>query len=173
MIDEMKSIEDNGTWEITSLPAGHRAIRLKWVYKVKRDEVGNIMRHKARRERGYVQRTRINFDEVFAPVARLESMRMLVALTAHARWTVHHMGVKSVFLNGTLREEIYIHQPPGFIVAGNENKVLRLHKALYGLRQAPRPWNAKHNATMAELGLQRSGPEHVIYTRRRGEGRLH
>jgi hypothetical protein len=69
MIDEMKSIEDNDTWEITSLPTGHRAIGLKWVYKVERDEVGNIMRHKARRERGYVQRTRINFDKVFAPVA--------------------------------------------------------------------------------------------------------
>jgi hypothetical protein len=97
---------------------------------------------------------------------------MLVALAAHERWTVHHMDVKSVFLNGTLKEEVYVQQPPGFVVAGNEGKVLRLRKALYGLRQAPRAWNAKFDATMASLGFQRSSSEHGIYTRSRGDGRL-
>jgi hypothetical protein len=171
MIDKMKSIEDNGTWELTSLPAGHRAIGLKWVCKVKRDEAGNIVRHKARLvAKEYVQHAGIDFDKVFALVARLESVP--VALAAHECWTVYHMDVKSAFLNRTLREEVYVHQPPGFVVAGNKNKVLRLHKALHGLWQAPRTWNAKLDATMVELGFQRSRSEHGIYTQCRGEGRL-
>jgi hypothetical protein len=100
----MKAIEDNDTWELTSLPAGHRAIGLKWVYRVKRNEAGNIVRHKARLvvAKSYVQRAGIDFDEVFAPVARLESMRMMVALAAHEGWEVHHMNVKSAFLNGVI-----------------------------------------------------------------------
>jgi hypothetical protein len=135
MREEMKAIEDNDTWELTSLPAGHRAIGLKWVYKVKRNEAGDVVRHKARLvAKGYVQRAGIDFDDVFAPVVRLESVRMMVALAAHEGWEVHHMDVKSAFLNGVIEEEVYIQQPPGFSTTGSENKVLRLHKALYGLR---------------------------------------
>jgi hypothetical protein len=111
-----------------------------------------------------VQRAGIDFDEVYTPVARLESVRMLVALTTHEHWTVHHMDAKSAFLNGTLKEEVYIHQPPGFVIVGNESKVLRLHKALYGLRQAPRAWNDRLDTTLTLLGFQRSGSEHGIYT---------
>jgi hypothetical protein len=111
MSEEMKAIEDNETWELTVLLAGHRAIGLKWVYKC--NEAGNIVRHKARLVvKGYVQHVGIDFDEVFAPVARLESVRMLVALVVHERWTVHHMDIKSVFLNETLKEEVYVQQPP-------------------------------------------------------------
>jgi hypothetical protein len=118
MREEMKAIEDNDTWELTSLPVGHRAIGLKWVYKVKRNEAGDVVRHKARLvAKGYVQRTGIDFDEVFAPVARLESVRMMVALAAHEGWEVHHMDVKSAFLNGVIEEEVYVQQPPGFSIS--------------------------------------------------------
>ena len=82
----------------------------------------------------------IDFDDAFAPVARMESVRVLLALAAQEGWKVHHMDVKSAFLNGDLKEEVYVRQPPGFAVAG-EGKVYRLHKALYGLRQAPCAWN--------------------------------
>ena len=130
---------ENATWEPVPLPAGHRDIGLKWVFKVKRDELGNIIRHKARLvAKGYVQRAGVDFDEVFAPVARMESIRTLLALAAHEGWKVHHMDVKSAFLNGDLREEVYVSHPPGFIVGNDDGKVLRLRKALYGLRQAPR-----------------------------------
>jgi hypothetical protein len=130
----MKAIESNRTWELVSLPVGHRAIGLKWVFKVKRNEASDVVRHKARLvAKGYVQRTGIDFDKVFSPVARLESVWMLVVLAMHERWTVHHMDVKSAFLNGTLKEEVYVWQPSGFIVAGSEEKVLRLRKVLYGL----------------------------------------
>jgi hypothetical protein len=173
MRKEMKAIEDNYTWELTSLPVGHRAIGLKWVYKVKHNESGDVVQHKARLVvKGYVQSTGINFDEVFALVAHLQSVRMMVVLAAHEGWEVHHMDVKSAFLNGVIKEEVYVQQPPGFSTTDSENKVLRLHKALYGLRQAPRAWNAKFDSTMGSLGFQRSSSEHGVYTRSKRGGRL-
>src|SRR6185503_9181574 len=84
-----------------------------------------------------------DFDEVFDPVARLESVRLLLAHAAYQGWVVHHMDVKSAFLNGVLQEEVYVEQPPVFVLRGHENKVLHLVKALYGLRQDPRAWYAK------------------------------
>lgn len=106
---------------------------------MKRDEHGNIVKYKARLvAKGYVQQQGIDFNEVFAPVAWLESVRLLLAVAAHEGWEVHHMDVKSTFLNGDLLEEVYVTQPTGFIIDGAKHKVLQLKKALYGLRQAPR-----------------------------------
>jgi hypothetical protein len=85
---------------------------------------------------GYVQRRGIDYDDVFAPVARLDSVRLLIALVRHEGWEVHHMDVKSAFLNGNLQEEVFVQQPVGFVKAREEHKVLRLCKALYGLHQA-------------------------------------
>jgi hypothetical protein len=139
MQSEMDAVEKNCTWELADLPRGHNAITLKWVFKLKRDEAGAIVKHKARLvARGFVQRKGIDFDDTFAPVARMESVRLLFALTAQEGWRVHHMDVKSAFLNGDLKEEVYVHQPPAFAIPGKEGKVLRLRKTLYGLRQAPR-----------------------------------
>ncbi|KAF0926070.1 hypothetical protein E2562_021786 [Oryza meyeriana var. granulata] len=120
-----------------------------WVYKVKKNAAGEVIKHKARLvAKGYVQQPGVDFDEVFAPVARIESVHLLLALAAQEGWPVHHMDVKSAFLNGELIEEVYVRQPPGFTVAGHEDKVLHLDKALYGLRQAPRAWNAKLDETL-------------------------
>jgi len=139
MKQELQAMEKNKTWELVHLPAGHRPISLKWVYKLKKDEKGMVTRHKARLvARGFMQQEGIDFEDAFAPVARMESVRVLLALAAQEGWKVHHMDVKSAFLNGDLKEEVYVRQPPGFAVAGEEGKVYRLRKALYGLRQAPR-----------------------------------
>ncbi|WVZ83650.1 hypothetical protein U9M48_030778 [Paspalum notatum var. saurae] len=157
MEEEMEAIKANSTWEAVELPAGHRPIGLKLVYKLKKDAQGIVVRHKARLvAKGYVQRAGVDFEEVFAPVARLDSK-------------LHHLDVKSAFLNGDLKEEVYVAQPPGFVIAGQERRVLRLHKALYGLRQAPRAWNAKLDRTLVALGFKRCEEEHGVYTR--GEGR--
>jgi hypothetical protein len=129
-----------------------------------------VVKYKARLvARGFVQQEGIDYDDAFAPVARIESIRMLLALAAQEGWRVHHMDVKSAFLNGDLKEEVYVRQPPGFIIAGKEGKVLRLRKALYGLRQAPRAWNIKLDATLKEMGFQQSVHEAAVY--RRGMGR--
>jgi hypothetical protein len=135
----MDAVEKNRTWELTDLPRGHRTIILKWVFKLKRDEVGVIIKHKAHLvARGFLQREGIDFDDAFAPMVRMESVRLLLALAAQEGWRVHHMDVKSTFLNSDLKEEVYVHQPLGFAIPDKEGKVMRLHKVLYGLRQAPR-----------------------------------
>jgi hypothetical protein len=112
---------------------------LKWVFKTKKDEKGVVVKHKAMLVvKGYSQRQGVDYEEVFAPVARLETVRLLIALAAQRNWEIHHMDVKSAFLNGDLNEEVFVLQPPGYVVSGREDQVLRLKKALYGLHQAPR-----------------------------------
>jgi hypothetical protein len=135
---EMDTVKWNRTWELIDLPASHRSITLKWVYNLKKDEARAVIKHNARLvARGFIQREGVDFDDAFGPVARMESVRLLLVLAAQEGWRVHHMDVKSAFLNGDLKEEVYVHQPLGFIILGKENKVLCLRKALYGLRQAP------------------------------------
>lgn len=132
-----------------------------------------MTKHKARLvAKGYVQRHGVDYDEVFAPVARLDSVRLLLALVAHAGWTVHHMDVKSAFLNGELEETVFVAQPPGFEVEGQEHKVYQLRKALYGLKQAPRAWNAKLDSCLQSLGFVRSELEHAVYAWGDGEARV-
>ena len=173
MEEEMASIEENCTWSLVDLPHGRRAIGLKWVFKVKRDENGAVAKYKARLVvKGYAQRQGIDYDEVFAPVARLDTVCLLIALATHEGWEIHHMDVKSAFLNGDLMEEVYVEQPTGFIRKGNEHKVFKLKKALYGLHQAPRAWNAKLDDTLLSLKFNRSPSEPAIYTRRNRDAQL-
>jgi hypothetical protein len=173
MAEEIKSIEDNNTWCLIMLLPSHRPIGLKWVYKVKKGSEGEIVKHKAHLiAKGYVQQPGRDFDEVFAPVARIESVRMLLALATEEGWSVHHMDVKSMFLNGVLQEEVYVTQPPGFVIRGQEGKVLRLDKALYDLHQAPRARNTKLDTTLQQLGFKHSDCEHVVYACGKGSARL-
>jgi hypothetical protein len=100
MHDEINSFERNKTWELVKLPAGHQSIALKWVFKLKRDEARKVTKHKARLvARGFVQQAGVDYDEVYMPVARMESTRVLLALAAQEGWIVHHMDIKSAFLN--------------------------------------------------------------------------
>ncbi|KAL2241052.1 UNVERIFIED_CONTAM: Retrovirus-related Pol polyprotein from transposon TNT 1-94 [Sesamum indicum] len=123
MNEEIKAITKNDTWELVPLPKDKNAIGVKWVYKIKRNAKGEIEKYKARLvAKGYKQKTGIDYDEVFAPVARLESIRLIISLAAQNQWKIHQMDVKSTFLNGVLKEEVYITQPPGYVVQGQENK---------------------------------------------------
>lgn len=101
--------------------------------------------------------------EVFAPVARLETARLMVAIASFKSLEIHQLDVKSAFLNGPLKEEVYVRQPPGFEKKGEEHKVYRLNKALYGLRQAPRAWNDHINALLLKLGFVKSSVEYGMY----------
>ncbi|KAL5540945.1 hypothetical protein UlMin_044921 [Ulmus minor] len=124
MDEEIRAIKKNDTWELTSLLKGHKAIGVKWVYKTKRNAKGEIERHKARLvAKGYSQKAGIDYDEVFAPVARLETIRLIISLAAQNKWKIHQMDVKSAFLNGVLEEEVYIQQPSGYEVKGHKDKV--------------------------------------------------
>ena len=140
------------------------------MYKIKRNAKGEIERHKARLvAKGYSQRAGIDYDEVFAPVARLETVRLIISLAAQNNWKIHQMDVKSAFLNGVLEEEVYIQQPLGYVVKKNEEKVLKLKKALYGLKQAPRAWYSRIDKYFQENGFTKCPYEHALYIKIKGE----
>lgn len=114
MKNEIDAIERNGTWELTELPKGHKVIGLKWIFKLKRDTSGNVVKHKSRLvEKGYSQEHGVDFDEIYAPVTRLETVRVLLALAAKNSRRVYHMDVKTAFLNGEICQEVYVMQPEG------------------------------------------------------------
>jgi hypothetical protein len=143
------------------------------VFNLKRDEHGVVVKYKETLVvKRYAQRRGIDYDEVFAPVAGLDTVRLLIALAAHKGWEVHHLDVKSTFLNGDLLEEAFVEQSAGFIRKGCEQKVLMLRKAFYGLHQAPRACNDKLDDTMTVLGFARSPSDPSIYTRKIGQSQL-
>nr|GEX90836.1 retrovirus-related Pol polyprotein from transposon TNT 1-94 [Tanacetum cinerariifolium] len=142
MQEELNEFERLKVWELVPRPDKVMVITLKWIYKVKVDELGGILKNKARLvARGYRQDEGIDFEESFAPVARLETIRIFLAYAAHKNIVVYQMDVKTAFLNGYLREEVYVSQPDGFVDQDNPNHVYKLKKALYGLKQAPCAWN--------------------------------
>nr|GEV46704.1 retrovirus-related Pol polyprotein from transposon TNT 1-94 [Tanacetum cinerariifolium] len=166
MEEEIKSIEKNDTWELTTLSKGQKAIRVKWVYKAKKNAKGEVEKYKARLvAKGYKQKHGIDYEEVIALVARLETIRMIIAIAAQHKWKIHQMDVKSAFLNGLLEEEVYVEQPKGYVSKGQEGKVLRLKKALYGLKQAPRAWNTRIDKYFQEHGFRKCLSEYALYVK--------
>ncbi|GKB06980.1 retrovirus-related pol polyprotein from transposon TNT 1-94 [Tanacetum coccineum] len=139
MHQELNEFERLKVSELVPCPDKVMVITLKWIYKVKLDELGGILKNKARLvARGYRQEEGIDFEESFAPVARLEAVRIFIVFAAHMNMIVYQMNVKTAFLNGILRKEVYVSQPEGYVDPDNPNHVYRLKKALYGLKQAPR-----------------------------------
>nr|GFC61080.1 retrovirus-related Pol polyprotein from transposon TNT 1-94 [Tanacetum cinerariifolium] len=141
MQEELYEFERLEVWELVPRPDKVMVITLRWIYKVKLDELGGILKNKARLvTRGYRQEEGIDFEESFAPVARLEAIWIFLAYAANKNMVVYQMDVKTAFLNGNLREDVYVSQPDGFVDPDNPNHVYKLKKALYGLKQAPRAW---------------------------------
>ncbi|KAH9668310.1 Integrase catalytic domain-containing protein [Citrus sinensis] len=141
MQEELNQFERNNMWELVPKLEHQSVISIKWIFRNKMDESGVVVRNKARLvAQGYNQEERIDFDETFAPVTRLESIRMLLAFACHKDFILFQMDVKSAFLNGYIMEEVFVKQPPGFKNEKFPNHVYKLLKALYGLKQAPRAW---------------------------------
>ena len=145
----------------------------KWVFKNKIDSDGTIIRNKARLvAKGYSQQEGIDYDETFAPVARLEAIRIFLAYAAHMKFKVFQMDVKSAFLNGELEEEVYVEQPPGFIDPKYPNHVYRLDKTLYGLKQAPRAWYETLTQFLLESGFKRGTIDKTLFYLNHGKDLL-
>ena len=162
MEDEISSLIKNKTWELVDLPKNKNLVKSKWVYKTKLDEKGAIDRYKARLvAKGYSQIQGIDYEEVFAPVAKIATIRTLLAFAVYFNWEVHQMDVKTAFLNGELTEEIYMEQPEGF--QSGTNKVCRLKKSLYGLKQASRTWYQCINDYLLSVGFNRCSADDSLY----------
>ena len=164
MEEELSMIDKNNTWNLVDPPKGKDIIGLKWVYKTKYNEDCSIQKHKARLvDKGYSQHPRVDFNETFAPVERIETIRLVLAITTQLELNVYQMDVKLAFLYGELKQEVYMGQPSGYEVKGKEEKVHRLNKALYCLKQAPRAWNSKIDSYFRNSGFQKSPHEPTLY----------
>ncbi|GJT69395.1 putative ribonuclease H-like domain-containing protein [Tanacetum coccineum] len=150
------------------LPQGMKVIwPRKWVYRNKRDERGVVVRNKARLvAQGYTQEEGIDYDEVFAPVARIEAIRLFLAFASFMGFIVYQMDVKSAFLYGTIDEEVYVSQPPGFVDPDHPTKVYKVVKALYGLHQAPRAWYATLSTFLEKHGYKRGTIDKTLFIKR-------
>ncbi|CAL2249791.1 unnamed protein product [Prunus armeniaca] len=166
---ELEMIEKNDTWKLVERPFAKPVIGVKWVYKTKLNLDGTVQKNKARLvAKGYSQKPGIDYNETFAPVARVDTIRTLIALAAHKEWSLYQLDVKSAFLNGVLKEEVYVEQPQGFVKKDEETKVYKLHKALYGLKQAPRAWYDEIDAYFNKAGFKKSPSEATLYVKAEG-----
>nr|AAR01736.1 putative Gag and Pol polyprotein [Oryza sativa Japonica Group]ABF97792.1 retrotransposon protein, putative, Ty1-copia subclass [Oryza sativa Japonica Group] len=166
---EMDSIIANWTWEVTEQPYGYKPVGCKWVFKKKLRPDGTIEKYKARLvAKGYTQKEGEDFFDTYSPVARLTTIRVLLSLAASHGLLVHQMDVKTAFLNGELDEEIYMDQPDGFVVEGQEGKVCKLLKSLYGLKQAPKQWHEKFDKTLTSAGFAVNEADKCVYYRHGG-----
>lgn len=157
MQDEFDSLIDNGTWELVELPAGRKVVKNKWVYKVKSD--GRLKSRLV--AKGFTQVAGVDFDETWSPVGRKASLKMLINLVLRKRWSWKQMDVDTAFLNSVLDEEIYMSQPQGF--EDGTDRVCRLRKSIYGLKQASRAWYNTLREFLESQGLKRSRVDPCIY----------
>lgn len=165
MDSEMESLKKNNTWQLVSLPNDQVAIPLKWVYQLKHDAGGNIVKHKARIVvKGFMQEHGKNFSETFAPVAKFTTLRILLSIAASENLSIHQMDVSSAFLQGDLKEDVYVCQPVGYEVRDKEHMVYKLNKSLYGLKQAPFQWNQTIHQFLISIDFKRSATDWCVYT---------
>ncbi|GJY72804.1 putative ribonuclease H-like domain-containing protein [Tanacetum coccineum] len=167
MQEELLQFKLQKVWILVDLPSGKKAIGTKWVFKNKRDERSIVVKNKARLvAQGFRQEEGIDYDEVFAPVARIEAIRLFLAFASYMGFTVYQMDVKSAFLYGTIEEEVYVHQPPGFVDPAHPNKVYKVIKALYGLHQAPRAWYETLSSFLMENGFRRGTIDKTLFIKK-------
>ncbi|GKB52121.1 retrovirus-related pol polyprotein from transposon TNT 1-94 [Tanacetum coccineum] len=164
MEEEMSSLKKNHTWELVDQPPGQKLVSCKWLYKIKEGIEGvQKPRYKARLvARGFTQRAGIDYNEVFSPVVRHTSIRVILSLTACEDYELEQLDVKTAFLHGNLEETIYMRQPPGF-EEGTGNKVCLLKKSLYGLKQSPRQWYKRFDVYMISNGFSRNNYDSCVY----------
>ncbi|GMF37173.1 unnamed protein product [Phytophthora fragariaefolia] len=169
---EYQSLLENGTWKLTGLPSGHKALPCHWVLAIKYNADGTVERFKARLvAQGNHQEYGVNCDDVYARVARFESLRLVLAIGTILDCHIHQMDVSTEFLNGSMEGEhkVYMYQPPGYKLAGYESMVCELRKSIYGLKQAPKIWYRVIRPFFTSLGFVRCNKEYCIYVQNVGE----
>ncbi|WJZ94353.1 hypothetical protein VitviT2T_013224 [Vitis vinifera] len=168
MNEEMKSLQKNETWELVECPPRKKPVGCRWIYTVKYKADGSIERFKARLvAKGYTQTYGIDYTETFAPVAKINTVRVLLSLAANLDWSLQQFDVKNVFLHGELSEEVYMDLPPGCMVPEKQcQKVCKLKKSLYGLKQSPRAWFGRFTKSMRAFGYRQSNSDHTLFLKK-------
>ncbi|VVA28366.1 PREDICTED: Retrovirus-related Pol poly from transposon, partial [Prunus dulcis] len=165
--EEMKALEKNQTWTLETIPREKKTIGCRWVFTIKHNADGSIERYKARLvAKGYTQTYGIDYEETFAPVAKLNTVRVLLSLAANLDWPLHQFDVKNAFLHGKLTEEVYMDIPPGYNTT-QTGTVCRLRKALYGLKQSPRAWFGRFTMAMKNNGFKQCNSDHTLFLKHR------
>jgi hypothetical protein len=160
----LDQIEKDDTWKLVPRAKDKNVIGTKWVYGNKLNEDGQVTRNKVRLScKGYAQVEGIDFEEAFAPIVRIEEIRLFLAHECSKNIIVYQMDLKSAFLNGELEEEVYIEQPEGFQLSGNTDYVCKLKKALYGLKQAPRAWYSRLDKYLQQARFRKGSADNNIY----------
>jgi hypothetical protein len=169
MQEELNNFERSQVWTLVERPKSN-VIGTKWVFKNKQDENGMVTRNKARLvAQGFTQVKGLDFEETYAPAARLEAIRILLADVAHHNFKLYQMDVKSAFLNGPIQELVYVEQPPGFEDPKFPNHVYKLQKVLYGLKQSPRAWYECLNEFLLKQGFEIGKTDPTLFTHKVGK----
>ena len=167
MYEELHQFVWNDVWELVPRQKGVNVIGTKWIFKNKSDEHGTVIKNKSRLvAQGYTQVEGIDFDETVAPIARLESTRIILAIAGHLNFKLYQLDVKNAFLNGMLQEEVYVEQPKGFVDPHRLDDVYKLKRALYGLKQAPSAWYDRLTAYLTEHGFKRGSADTTLFIRK-------
>ncbi|GKC10464.1 putative RNA-directed DNA polymerase [Tanacetum coccineum] len=169
MEEEIKALIKNNTWEKRVLPPGKKTVGCRWVFTIKYKPDGTVERYKVRLvAKGHTQTYGIDYSETFSPVAKINTIRVLISIAANKGWPLHQFDVKNAFLHGELKEEIYIEAPRGFTDSFGEKEVCLLKKSLYGLKQSPRAWFGRFALAMKHYGFKQSNSDHTSFLKQRG-----
>lgn len=173
MNEEMKSLQKNAIWEVVDLPAGKKPVGCQWNFTIKYKVDGDIERYKARLvAKGYSQTYGIDYAETFAPVAKINTVRILLSLAVNFDWSLHQYNVKFAFLHMNLQEEVYMELPPRCKLQVERSKqVCKLRKSLYGLKHSPRAWFGKFTSSIKAFGYQQISSDHTLFMKH-NEGKL-
>ena len=169
MNEEMEALNECQTWEVVPRPRDKNVVGSKWVYKIKYKPDGSIDRYKARLvARGFTQQHGEDYDETFSPVVKMSTIRVILSLAVTFGWSLHQLDVKNAFLHGFLKEDVYMEQPPGYATNDSNLWVCKLHKSLYGLKQASRSWFERFSLHIQEAGFQKSALDHSLFIYHKG-----
>lgn len=174
MKEELNSHRELATWELVELPIGQKLLGSRWIYKIKKDASGQVIKRKARLvAQGFNQQQGVDFLEAYAPVAKHTTLKALLAVASEHKMKLKHLDVKTAYLNGHLNEEVYMRQPPGFVERGKEGLVCRLHKSIYGLRQSAKCWNDRFDEALRNMGFRPTAADPCLYTREQNKKRVY
>ncbi|CAN6549657.1 unnamed protein product [Malus baccata var. baccata] len=166
MTEELAALHNQHTWSLVPLPPNKNLVGCKWVFKLKTNSDGSIARHKARLvAKGFNQKPGLDYGEIFSPVVKPTTVRLVLALAAQFNWSLRQLDVKNAFLHGVLNEEVYMAQPPGFEDPSHPELVCRLRKSIYGLKQAPRAWNERFTGFLPSFGFQSTYSDSSLFVK--------